>query len=468
MSIILDKGRFKLIYEPENKSKTNYTLSKKTIKNQSQIKQQTHLLKTYIGLSPNNNTSKKKPFIKGYNNSTLYQGHNHKYTNKKNISTNKLKYNRSFEGGLLKNELIENNNDNKINKNLNSVINNKQKNKSNSKMNKTSIFSSGNKSKTNNQINNKTNNNIIKKLDEKFKSLENNIIDKKYENDIDHDEIIITADRKTDDISKSNESKNNINYLYNIINNNYNIDENLLNSSFENNKNDFKIMYVENYSNTIPSDMLILELKLIFEKILELQKSYHNEINTILYHYFIYKNEYKNIINIYNIIQKKIILLHKINEKNNRKENQNCFNIYNKRNFQELNDINNNEVKIWKLMMNSEDNENIMKAKKDKLKEIFKKSVFDKFNKIKNLNLSDIEKKIIINLMKKNKYVYVPQSESEINKIKNNKSNNILKKYSNKKILSPITPNKNMSYLSNGKFKHKKMVSHHQYKGKKY
>ena len=335
MSIILDKGRFKLIYEPDNKSKTNYTLSKKTIKNQSQIKQQTHLLKTYIGLSPNNNTSKKKPFIKGYNNSTLYQGHNHKYKNKKNISTNKLKYNRSFEGGLLKNELIENNNDNKVNKNLNSVINNKQKNKSNSKMNKTSIFSSGNKSKTNNQINNKTNNNIIKKLDEKFKSLENNIIDKKYENDIDHDEIIITADRKTDDISKSNESKNNINYLYNIINNNYNIDENLLNSSFENNKNDFKIMYVENYSNTIPSDMLILELKLIFEKILELQKSYHNEINTILYHYFIYKNEYKNIIHIYNIIQKKIILLHKINEKNNRKENQNCFDIYNKRNFQE-------------------------------------------------------------------------------------------------------------------------------------
>ena len=91
MSNILDKGRLKLIYEPENKSKTNYILSKKIIKNSNQLKQQPHLLKTYIGLSPNNNTNKKKPFLKSYNNSTLNHGHNTKYTQKKNISKNNLK-----------------------------------------------------------------------------------------------------------------------------------------------------------------------------------------------------------------------------------------------------------------------------------------------------------------------------------------------------------------------------------------
>ena len=34
---------------------------------------------------------------------------------------------------------------------------------------------------------------MIKKLEEKFKSLENNIIDKKYENEIDNEEMIITT-----------------------------------------------------------------------------------------------------------------------------------------------------------------------------------------------------------------------------------------------------------------------------------
>ena len=34
---------------------------------------------------------------------------------------------------------------------------------------------------------------LIKKLEEKFKSLESNIIDKKYENEIDNEEMIITT-----------------------------------------------------------------------------------------------------------------------------------------------------------------------------------------------------------------------------------------------------------------------------------
>ena len=456
--MIIDKGKFKLIYESENKSKTNYSLFNKINKGhiKTPSKGQQHLLKTYIGLSPSNNSVKKKPLFKKYNNSTLNQGKN--INNKKYFNNNKLKYNRSFEGELIKNELLDNNNDKK-NKNNNLV--NKKENKSNSKINKTNILYSGNKSKTNNQINNKTNDGVIKILDEKFKSLENNIIDKKYENDIDHDEMIITTNNKTDDISKSNksnESKTHNNNLNNIINTNYNynIDVIFMNSSYENNKNDFKIMYVENYSNNVADDMLLLELKLIYEKTVELQKSYHEEINNILYNYFINKKEYNNIVKKYDNIQKKIIVLNKIIEKKNRIESQNCFDIYNKRNFENINDINKKEFEIWKIMMNSEENEKAIKEKREKLKEIFRKNVFEKYNKIKCFN--DIEKKIILNLMKKNEYVL--QNENEI-KIKNNKSNNSLKKYNNKKVLSPITQNKNISYLSNTKFKHKKVASYY-------
>ena len=459
MSIILDKGRFKLIYESENKPKPNYSLSKKASKNKNPSKQpQTHLLKAYMGLSPNNRI-KKKPFIKSYNNSTLNHVHNYKNSNKKNIDQKQLKYNRSFEGGLLNNELAIENNDIEANKNNNekNKSNNakRKNNKSNSNINIGQVFSSGNKSKTNHKMNNKTNKNIIKRLDEKFKSLENNIIDKKYENVIDHDEMIIATNKKLINLSKSNEIKNNTNYLSNIININNNIDENLINSSFENNKNDFKIMYVENYSDTVPDDMLILEIKLILEKILELQKSYHKEIDNILIHYFNNKKEYKNIINKYDVMQKKIILLQKISEKKNREENQNCFDIYNKSNFQEINNINKNEISIWKLMMNLEENENQLKEKKIQLKEIFKKCVFEKYYKIKNMN--DIEKKIIENLMKK--YKFIPHKENEINKINNAKSNNSLKKYNNKKILSPISQNKNINYFTNNKFKHKKLLN---------
>jgi hypothetical protein len=327
MSMILDKGKFKLIYELENKSKTNLNLNKKTNKSNNI---QPHLLKAYIGLSPKNST-KKKPILKTYNNnSALNQVNNNnyskKYLTKNNNNPKKLKYNRSFEGGLMRNELISNYKDSNIikrnfnsnNYDRNNTFKDKNKNKSCIKINKLNIFSSGGKCKTNNKIFSKDiiNVNVIKKLDEKFKTLESNIIDKKYENDIDHDEMIITTNRNTEDISKSNDKKSINYYLYNAINMNnfYDIDDNIMNNSFENNKNDFNIMYTEDYSKTIPNDMLILEIKLFFEKIIELQKSYHKELNNILYNYFLNKKEYSNNISKFNDIKKKIKLLQKIKE----------------------------------------------------------------------------------------------------------------------------------------------------------
>ena len=83
----------------------------------------------------------------------------------------------------------------------------KNKNKYNNKSVTRTINSHNN---MNSKKNNLDENFIIKKLDEKFKSLENNIIDKKYENDIDHDEMIISTNKKNPNYQNSNNKINNM------------------------------------------------------------------------------------------------------------------------------------------------------------------------------------------------------------------------------------------------------------------
>lgn len=454
MSIIYDKGKIKQIYESENKSKKSSSIPRKIIKNQIVIKQSHQLLNNCVDLSPNISMNKKSLLKTIYNSSSLNQGSIMKNLNRKNNNPKNLIYNRSFEGGFYKNRLNYNTSESNQN------IDYKNKNKSNSKIKRKQNFTSEYKSKTSNKTHNS-----IKKYEEKFKSLENNIIDKKYENDIDHDEMIITTSKNTVDISNTNESKN----LFNIINNNTTVnsntninyisitEDNLINSSFENNKYDFNLLYIDHYTDNVPDDMLILEIKLLMEKILELQKSYHKELDFILNKYFINKYDYKKIMSKYDIIRKKIVLFQKFMEKKNRRETHNYLDIYHKKNFQDMNDINKTEFKIWKIMMNvNGKGVNELKDRKEKLKEIFKICVFKKFNKMKNL--TDVETKIIQNLMKK--YKYSMKNEIDDNKIKNNKSNNSLRKYNNKKILSPIT-NKNVSYLTNTKLKHQKIQSYY-------
>ena len=476
MSMLFDKGRFKSLYESENKFKTNTTSTVFSKNNNNRNKSKTRVsqedfIKNFICLSPNNKR-KENTLIKIYNNSTMNKGCFTRNSTKKEGVLKKVQYNHSFEGEIIDNESINNidynNNKNQKqglyvnNKNKKNSLNiNKAKYKSNSNMNKTDLFFSGNKSKTNNKIGNKMNKNIIKKLNEKFKSLENNIIDKKYENDLDHDEIILTTNRKTEDISKSTESKNNNNYnLCNIINN-YNIDENLINSSFENNKNDFNLMYIENYSRTIPDEMLNLEIRLIFEKIMELQKSYHHQLEEILNHYFQNKKEYFYAIYQYDCINKKIVVLKKLAEKNNRKENQNCLGVCNKKNYQDISDINRREFALWKNMMNFEEIDKYQKEKKNKLKEIFELCIFERYHKIKNMN--DIEKQLIHNLIKKNKYTF--KNENEENTKSKNKNNVRFNKYKEKIITLPSsTQSQNKSSINynsnNNKINNKKSVNY--------
>ena len=524
MSLVFDKGKYKFYSEIDQlklKDNNNYAIGqiKNNQKKFGNKNPQLYNEKSTTSPFRNINNNKKSTFLTTFqNNSNMksnYIHNNNNIKNKKNINIKKLKYNKSFEGNFVNNDLIFTNNfdlnedlytiphegkykaNNKFN---NSVIlnNNKQNRTKNKKRN-------SNKSVTrtiNSHINskNKKNNfeeNIIKKLDEKFKSLENNIIDKQYENDIDHDEMIISTNKKNQNNSKTsrtinkNEYKNNklsniiddINsnkiFLFkddmeeifmNIFSNKNNIDfdeDYLLNTSFENNRNDFNIMYTNNYGDTVMDDLLSLEIKLLIEKMIEIQKSYHKELNLIISQYNKNNKIFKLLIEKIKSLQKKIYLIKKMKEiKNISGSIYNFIGIYNNNNHHEINKINKNEFALWGNIMESSNQKNY-RYNKDKIRDLFIKSIFDKYNKISG-KLNNIENKIILNLMKKFKY-------------NTNKKNNLAKSNENlnsnkdkNKVFNPspiqqykdvIRQNKNPI---NNKKKHKKTSSVGQPKPVKY
>ena len=535
MSLVFDKGKFKYYNELEqfkykNNTNNNAYLNKNNLKNNSS--KNSHIYSEYESSSSpfryiNNN--KKKIFLTTYQNYSNIKNinptaQNH---NKKKINAQKLKYNKSFEGNILNEDNFDFTNDddysnrrgnNKINKKFNNsvILNNKQtKNKYNNNKSVTRTINTNRNMKNKKNILNE--NFIIKKLDEKFKSLENNIIDKKYENDIDHDEMILSTKKKNLNYQnypdKTNTNTNKIKTPNKITNKNYNlsniiddvninnkvdynkndkienlffdmfnnknvidIDENyLLNSSFENNRNDFNIMYTDNYGETVFNDMLSLEIKLLIEKMLELQKSYHKELNKIIKQYNNNKKIFNLLIDKIKILQKKKYIIKKLQDTKNIKGNiYNFIDVYNHNNQHENSKINKEEFFLWKNIMKNKVN-NI--HNKENLKELFKKTIFDKYNKISG-KINIIENKIILNLMKKYKYninkksdrikprgsndnIYDKITASPIsqykNTIKQNKNINnstINKKKKHKKTTSccPAQPSKNI-YFKNSKLK---------------
>ena len=80
-----------------------------------------------------------------------------------------------------------------------------------------------------------------------------------------------------------------------------------MNTSFENNRNDFNIMYTDNYEESVKDDMLSLEIKLLIEKILEIQKSYHKELNLIINQYNKNGKIFKLLIERIKMLQKRYI-----------------------------------------------------------------------------------------------------------------------------------------------------------------
>ena len=462
MSLVYDKGKYNKYFDIEQmKSKNNYNPTNMKAAQKKNQSKNVQLYKDFMGTSPIRNISnnKKTNVLATYQNNSntnnnynnYYDNQNIPYNQKKNLKSTHLKYNKSFEGNMINDNFDFVNDDmytiphgnnrpnHKFNNNSMILNNNKQlrtKNKNN-KNNKSVTRTINSHNNMNSRKNNLDENYIIKKLDEKFKSLESNIIDKKYENDIDHDEMIISTNKKNlinnqnSTRIRNQNSKNinstNTNYkLSNIINenndynldnkkddilmslldnkNNIDFDENyLLNTSFENNRNDFNIMYTDDYEKTVVNDMLSLEIKLLIEKMLELQKSYHKELNIIVNQYNKNEKVFNLLVQKIKILHKKLYQIHKLNETKNIKGNiYNFIGIYNNNNKHDINKININEFFLWKYIMNIQNKTNNGKDKYN-IKDLFGKIIFDKYYKLSG-KLDKIENQIILNLMKKFKY----------------------------------------------------------------
>lgn len=268
---------------------------------------------------------------------------------------------------------------------------------------------------------------IISKFDENFKLIEDKIIDKNYENNIDHDEMIIST----------NKSKNiNLNALFNKIhissnNTNRNFMENDeisiffkdikneeydINNNFENNKADFCIMYIDNYDKMINDDMLLLELQLLFEKILDLQNAYHEEYKDIIYQFNKNKKFITFIIHKYREYQKKILNLTKMEEKIRSKNKLNLFlNTQEKEHKSYIKEISNKERNLWMNMMGNKFKKTKTVDEKKEMKDLFKKVVFNKYSNVKN-SLNGVENKIVLNLMKKYNYKVLSDKNANNNK----------------------------------------------------
>ena len=275
---------------------------------------------------------------------------------------------------------------------------------------------------------------IISKFEENFRLIEDKIIDKNYENNIDHDEMIIST----------NKNKNiNLNALFNkihISNNNTNRnfmendeisiffkdiknEEYDINNNFENNKADFSIMYIDNYDKMINDDMLLLELQLLFEKILDLQNTYHEEYKSIINQFNKNKKFMSFITHKCKDFQKKICILTKIEEKISSKNKLNLFlNTQEKEHESYMTEISNKERNLWMNMTGNNFKQNKVIDEKKEMKDLFKKIVFNKYSNVKNY-LNGVENKIVANLMKK--YNYKVLSDKKVNNNKNHIFNTI-------------------------------------------
>ena len=168
-----------------------------------------------------------------------------------------------------------------------------------------------------------------------------------------------------------------------------------------------------------------MEIQLLIEKILELQKSYHGDYKNLFINY----EKEKSILKLYHekniYLKKKIINLLKLKEKNNLKENNKIYiGLDSKKN------INNDSIKInqkeiyilnKKFPIKEVINEN--NNKKNILKQIFKNVVYDRY-KIINYKLNDIEKNIINRLSKKYQFNLYNNKLNTYNNNNNNNNNN--------------------------------------------
>ena len=220
--------------------------------------------------------------------------------NNTEISNFNKTFGESFEDQYIKNKILNTSKPNPLtnNQRINYIIDNNKKIDFKSNLNSLEGEDIKNKLQekaviyTNKRMNIKKNKNQInKKFIESEKNLMNKIKDDLYDKD------------NNNEINNSNEINNNYNNI--IINNENEKNENIVdeknseiyedeNNIFERIKEDFLLLYNDDYMNNIQDDLLKLEIELFIEKMTELIQSYHNE-------YALKKMEKKLYLNNYNL-----------------------------------------------------------------------------------------------------------------------------------------------------------------------
>jgi hypothetical protein len=145
-----------------------------------------------------------------------------------------------------------------------------------------------------------------KKKDKKKEKTNDKKIDKKNDKKIDKNNDK-HYEKNNDKIVDNDNDK--INDKINDNNNDLMDDDYLFESSFENNKTDFNLLYSDNYHKKVKKNMLTMEIQLLFEKIIDLQKSYHHQFHELCKTYDDQKNKLKTINEKRIFLRKKIIIL---------------------------------------------------------------------------------------------------------------------------------------------------------------
>ena len=414
----------------------------------SQNKMLSPTLKNIMKSKNNNMAGNDNKNLKGLDQFNLIQK-----LNKIKKEENSYKHNKSFEENAINNNilmqykkespLVPGNMDNcgnEILEILNLNDNTKTKNVDKKKLNNSYILQSKFKSMIND---NNNNHNTHEKNNNYSNNIYNNINKIGLDDDIDHNELIIGSNHKNDDKDEKHKNESN---LYEENNNlvDLNIDEYLLDSSFENNKNDFNLLYSENYHKNVKNDMLKMEMQLLCEKILELQKSYHNKERMLYMDYFKEKRKLKLIHENKILLKKKIIILLNLKEKKNMKENNSvCIGFNIKKNVYKTSyKINKNEINLLNRMFPLKEIMNEKGNKKYILKQIFKDVVYDRY-KLVNNKLNEIEKNIVDSLIKKYKF---NESNDKSNSINNNSKKTKKRNVYNRNNKLPTTINKSINH----------------------
>ena len=368
---------------------------------------------------------------------------NNKNKNMKKFSNNHLNQKKkSYNNKLANNTLQEkekekqkSNNNNSLNKNGNTLDNKQKSNNLKRNRSKTNIDNQNKpnkkekhtKSLTNDLLQNMNNNMNQKDSSKKIKkeySLKNIIPKKEEETNEDNNKNLgnfyNNYNKLINQISKEiKDNRDKYNEEINNKDNEINYNEDMFNEDFEQNGfykklEDFKLMYNDDYIESINKEDYSLEIELFIEKLIELIIEYHLQVEEKEIEYQLIKNVYhKNIhlLNEQNKLNKKLQLL---TEDSNIKE-KNKKTIINLHTRNKKNNIlaNKIEVNLFKyIVYSNQEKEN--KENKEKLKKILKKLL----SKSKNINIINKNEK-----MMKWVKINIDKSLSIKDKAKNNRIN---------------------------------------------